>query len=249
MRRVGKQWWADAWPCSSGWRDVGRTFPHISTIVDTQKLVLGGTKNKLLLLIPLGSVHVSQISIVGCYLMGPHCSHHCLRLVKWRTCLCSCCQFTFHPHNIIIAELLAMGVSEYQGHIEFIWKLSRSVLIRKGRSFRVEDDGAAWAQPFLCFQDMLKKCKCECNFAWSKHPEHKSSCGEEFNWTHNVFRQKACMQIILISAKGKNRKKFWNIIDAGGNKDVRKSIRRQAKVQTTRVYYKPGNARKLIFLQ
>lgn len=71
MRRVGKQWWADAWPCSSGWRAVGRTFPHISTIVDTQKLVLGGTKNKLVLLIPLGSVHVSQISIVGCYLMGP----------------------------------------------------------------------------------------------------------------------------------------------------------------------------------
>lgn len=119
----------------------------------------------------------------------------------------------------------------------------------------VEDDGATWAQPFLCFQDMLKKCKCECNFAWSKHPEHKSSCGEDFNWTHIVFRQKACMQIILISAKGKNRKKFWNIIDShrgsggGGNKDIRKSIHRQAKVKTTRVCYKPGNARKLIFMQ
>lgn len=115
-------------------RAFGRTFPHISTIVEIQKLVLGGTKNKLVLLIPLRSVHVSQISIVGCYLMGPHCSH-CLRLVKWRTCLCSCCQFTFHPHNIIIAELLAMGGSEYQGHMKFIWKLSRSVLTRRGRSF------------------------------------------------------------------------------------------------------------------
>lgn len=137
MRRVGKQWWpipADAWPCSSGWRAFGRTFPHISTIVEIQKLVLGGTKNKLVLLIPLRSVHVSQISIVGCYLMGPHCSH-LLRLVKWRTCLCSCCQFTFYPHNIIIAELLAMGGSEYQGHMKFIWKLSRSVFTRRGRSF------------------------------------------------------------------------------------------------------------------